>query len=240
MTMTTRSIAERLAGCALVRTRLRGRAALTREAATDLGALRRLEQALGLPSPALPLAQEQWLARPDGRALGRQIAASGRGGVLAALVRADLQVRAITRLRATDREGIPAPVAGRIGAIQAERRRLAAQEIVLPIVARARLRTATHSHVEGVVLCAPGEERANSTSGWAWATDVGLPRAYCRQARRVATSTHTWCVSDPAAVRVIDRHVYLSATRRVRQGRGTSLVTESLGAGSRGPIWGAL
>lgn len=246
-----RSIDERLAGCALVRTRFGGRADLTRAAQTDLAALRGLEEILGLPVPALPLAHELWLARPDSRALGRRIAAYLHSAQLTdsrpgprracALGTHSHAIDRVRRIRSADREGIPAPVAGRIGALQTERRRLVAQAIVLPVVAQAGLRTATHSHSECVVLCAPGEEHAHSTSGSIWASEAGLPQAYCRQAYRVATSDHTWCVSDPSAVRVVGEHVYLSATRRVRQGRGTSLVTEALVAGARGALtWRAL
>lgn len=91
----------------------------------------------------------------------------------------------------------------------------------------AGIRAATHAHVVRVLEVAHGLEDAHSVSDTIWARDAGLPKAYQRQAWRVARSRHTWAVG-PYPVRAEDGYVYLAPMVRVRNGRGTSLVVETL------------
>jgi len=105
-------------------------------------------------------------------------------------------------------------------------------DAVTTACARAGVRTATHSHEHTiVVLDAGAEPHATSMSGSEWASEVGLSAAYCRAAYRVATSEHVWHLPHGASPSVAQGRVYLSDTVRVRNGRGTSLVTECLVAG---------
>jgi hypothetical protein len=102
-------------------------------------------------------------------------------------------------------------------------------------------RTATHDHKTVINGAASGEERAVSESETEWASEAGMSNAYCKKAYRVAYSRHTWFVSTAIlspAVRELNADaprgvVYLSETVRVRNGRGTSLVTETVSARCR-------
>jgi len=95
----------------------------------------------------------------------------------------------------------------------------------------AGFRTATHSHQEDIKFVSPGSASVGSESGSIWASEAGLSKSYTGY--RVATSKHVWRVSPeilkvPAARRWDGKHLWLTPNLRVRQGRGTALVVESV------------
>lgn len=95
----------------------------------------------------------------------------------------------------------------------------------------AGFRTATHSHQEDVKFVLPGSASVSSKSDSIWASQAGLSKSYTGY--RVATSEHVWRVSPeilkvPAARRWDGKHLWLTPNLRVRQGRGTSLVSETV------------
>jgi hypothetical protein len=97
----------------------------------------------------------------------------------------------------------------------------------------AGFRTATHSHQEDVKFVSPGSASVSSKSDSIWASQAGLSGAYQKRAYRVATSEHVWRVSPeilkvPAARRWDGKHLWLTPNLRVRQGRGTTLVSETV------------
>jgi hypothetical protein len=96
-----------------------------------------------------------------------------------------------------------------------------------------RFRTAMHSHENVIKYVEPGHAGATSISDSIWASEAGLSGAYRKKAYRVATSKHVWSVSPeilkvPAARRWDGKHLWLTPNLRVRQGRGTSLVSETV------------
>lgn len=106
---------------------------------------------------------------------------------------------------------------------------------VLHQAARELARTfhgARHGHQIATRIVAPGDERAESTTTSMDPKAAGLPNAYAKKGFAVVFSRHTFCVSTAlfsiprAARRDAQGRVYLSPTVRVKQGRGTSLVTE--------------
>ena len=96
-----------------------------------------------------------------------------------------------------------------------------------------RFRTAMHSHENVVKYVEPGRAGAISISESIWASQAGLPRAYSQKGYRVAISKHVWSISPeilkvPAARRWDGKHLWLTPNLRVRQGRGTALVSETV------------
>jgi len=91
----------------------------------------------------------------------------------------------------------------------------------------AGIRTAKHSHSTEVIFT-DGKPWAKSETEKVSSRSVGLPRAYYNNYWYVSSSSHIWYLNRDFVPYADGKYVYISPTRRVRSGRGTSLVTESL------------
>lgn len=199
--------AARLLAASLTAPRFRGRAACQRLAtAGDLTALTALES--------------------DARA--RELAAL-RGDLSPEVVRAlalpsvarQLEVRAARAKARSRRDALAERQPG-------QARARAAQALIARALRKADLRGATHSHDTTIEWVAPGLEAGRSDTGSLRPSAVGLPNAYSRRGYWVTSSSHTIRASTriltaPRSERGV---LYLAPDVRVRQSRGTSLVTE--------------
>lgn len=204
-----------LAALELTPGRFAGRAHLEREAPHNWGALESLARALR-PDLVGAVRLAQWRARPTER-------------------------HVLRALRAVERP-TPTPAPGRILRLAKERadsREVARLTALLERATAQVLRTASHAHcMRVVVVDDPARVNATSTSGYEWASKVGMSNAYRRKAQRVSKSEHTFYVlrgstpwaGPPWGVRA----VYLTDAVRVRSGRGTSLLVEHLTTSARG------
>ncbi|MCL2450289.1 MAG: hypothetical protein FWD17_15185 [Polyangiaceae bacterium] len=257
---------ERLAACALVRTRFQGRATLEREAQRNDVALAELECRLGLATDEDVIAARRASVTREllriagqysreygcgadgcgprcrhGRAVGYLLAShearERQATIDYASAARDDDARQLARLVAPEacaaiarlredraaRRPAPAPPPGRI------LRRCARREWQQQCE-RARFRRATHEHRDAFRYVDVGREGASSESGQSWAA----ASAHARYRYPNATSAHTYAVSAAIVqpeVRALNADVptgvlYLAVDVRVRQGRGTSLVTE--------------
>ncbi len=254
------SMARRLAACEAAKGRFAGRADLTRAAQLGNIALTRLEVALGLAAPSDVVAAEFDAATRRLRSfpatyrhtlLDELVAASpARRPVIAA--------RGYAAADSESNFGREAQIIARTADLRAcaaidvvRARRIAARPPAARLVSNSTerylrreinrltsgLRTAAHSHSSTTSVVARGLERAESSADTISASAAGMSNAYQRQAYRVASSDHRWFVSldllaVPRKERAAGGRIYLSPTVRVRQGRGTTLVTERL-AGRR-------
>jgi len=111
------------------------------------------------------------------------------------------------------------------------------RQIACRVIVEANFREASHAHEWTVDVVPRGEESATSTADQISARSAGMSNAYCKKAFTVASSNHKWRVS-PAMLGLPHGTgvVYLTPTRRVRQGRGTLLVEERLVAGATGKL----
>lgn len=249
-TITSRIV--RLSACALVRTRFVGRAALEQRAARNDLALVELEIRLGLATDADLVRAERaeadqyiaaWSARSARYAgmtpAARELRAAidyARGGAQAdtILLRivARRQCAAIDRVRAERAErrahGID-PLAARVPGAATYAAALLASTL-RALVRAAEIRKTTHGATCAVQTVAAGQEGARSETAQAWTArnetrGYHYPNAESHHAWRVSADLRSACVralNEAAPVGI----VYLSATTRVRNGRGTSLVTE--------------
>lgn len=115
-------------------------------------------------------------------------------------------------------------------------RRAWAALVARNVIDAANFRVATHGHADAVVLVEVGREGASSSTDRVRPSAAGLSNAYAKKAYFVAQSEHRWSVSTAILapeVRALNAaapagEVWLSTTVRVRQGRGTSLVCETV------------
>jgi hypothetical protein len=206
---------EILAACDAIRTRFAGRAKLRDLASRDAIARAELQRRLGLIDDATFAGLE--------RAALRVAATGGKSGWFAFNRLAEIREnRAKAKARPADRKP------GHVQSVIVDRRFREA-------LAAAGIRATTHGHEDVFVSVPVGAEGAISETSTIWPNQLGLPNSYKYP---VTCSTHTWLIS-PAVLRPEVRAlnarcpsgiVYLSATVRVRQGRGTSLVVETLSA----------
>lgn len=254
------STTERLASCALIRTRFAGRAELERSAMRSRVSLAKLEVRLGLATEDAILVAR----RERATILVTRLTGIYREAVGVLLVGEDYE----TREAQASREYALARSAARVAVAQATapwlcdqidvkrtaRKALAAAtdpiaarqpgHIIRVIalrrareqVARCSFRTATHGHSEYFVRVVRGQEGASSDTVTDWPNRLGVSVAASYK-YRVTQSTHTWRVSpaslDPEVRALNDsthKAVYLSYDVRVVQGRGTSLTVQRRGS----------
>jgi hypothetical protein len=248
--------AERLALCALVRTRFRGRSDLEARASHDELALLELEGRLGLITEAalddarLDVCLRRYRGTsywnevvgyalcPDGAARRAMMArryATGRippdSRWIIARVLAPDECARVDRVRA-DREE-----RRRVADLLATRKPRHAESVIirrraLELYERAQLRSAKHDHETRIRIVDPGCETARSSTGSVSPGSVGLPKTYARKGYSVTSSMHELMVSREilrAEVQKLTEPgvLYLSEAVRVRSGRGTSLVVET-------------
>lgn len=251
---------ERLAACALIRTRFRGRAEMEREAMRgDEEALIALEQRLGLlTDDEAACARLRTIAQQKYEQAANRLAATW----LLALPTADrVRCAAIGYARGIVSDRVARAVApdrvAQIDALRAERatrkapvprlklkQRLCRLPVAQAALAEARrvikqagLHRAKHDHEDHYTYVFEGREWATSLADRVRPRDVGLPNAYARKGFWVAVSRHCWQISraillpEVRAANDAQRdYVYLAPDVRVRSGRGTALVVERLTA----------
>lgn len=123
--------------------------------------------------------------------------------------------RMIREHREKQKLGAPNPKPGRIYLMQAKRKILGV------------FRTCEHSHENRwTIVDHLDDVRAVSKTGTVSSSSVGMSKAYCRTQYTVAHSEHHFFLSTKYMPYKKGEYVYLSPSCRVRQGRGSSLVTE--------------
>jgi len=223
----------RLAALDLTLPRFRGRTQLLRRAATFA------TYSAPHDAPAIAILDALDVVARDGvRALEIQTL---RGQVAADLVKECGFLRTRDRIRAERAAARDKGVDQLADRTPGNAVRRAVTKAVRAAIREADLRTARHSHDTTIEIVEPGSEGATSISDQARPSSVGLSNAYAKKGFWVATSEHTFRVSrdflaTPCESRAETGVLYLSPTCRVRQGRGTSLVVERLGANARGTL----